>query len=158
MLTDSPVALASITESIEIATMSRDYVEQGLAWTWTPPRVARAIRDRETNVAVVRLPDGLAAFGIMSYHRSHAHLQLLAVRTQFQRTGVGSAVLNWLEQVAEVAGLSEIRAEALRDNPAALAFYRKHGYQRIAFVPRMYDKTLDGVRLNKKLRAGDPSE
>jgi ribosomal protein S18 acetylase RimI-like enzyme len=149
VIADIPITLASLDECAQIASMSRDYIEQGLGWSWRPARVAAAIKDRETNVAVLRARGGLAAFGIMSYHREHAHLQLLAVRRAYRRSGCGSAILLWLEHVAEVAGLVEIRVEARNDNPAALAFYRKHGYRKIADVPAMYRGTHDGIRLVK---------
>ena len=41
----APVRLARLADAPAIATMSRDYIEQGLGWSWTVGRVERAIRD-----------------------------------------------------------------------------------------------------------------
>src|SRR5262245_46038478 len=103
--------------------MSRDYIEQGLGWSWREGRVRRAIANRDTNVAVVGEPAAMVAFGIMSYSEEHAHLLLLAVRASHQRRGVGSAVLLWLERVAALAGMERILVEARRANDAARCFY-----------------------------------
>ena len=68
------------------------------------------------------------AFGIMSYREETAHLLLFAVRRTHQRQGIGSAVLDWLEAVARVAGIRRIQLECRRDNAAARNFYGEHGY------------------------------
>ena len=72
-----------------------------------------------------------------------------AVREDVRRLGTGSALLRWLEQVACVAGVTQFMVEARRDNIAALAFYRKHGYLEREAVCGMYEGSEDGVRLEK---------
>ena len=99
--------------------MSRDYIEHGLPWRWRHDRVAAAIVNPDTNVAVVGDHGAMVAFGIMSYAEFDAHLLLFAVRRSRQRAGVGSAVLLWLETVARTAGAKRIQVEARRDNTAA---------------------------------------
>ena len=54
MITNASVQLASSGDAEEIAALSRDYIEQGLGWSWNAARVRRAIRDPNVNVAVVR--------------------------------------------------------------------------------------------------------
>src|SRR6476620_1678536 len=100
MLADVTVHLATPADAAAIAAMSREAIEHGLPWTWQPPRVARAILARDTNVVVVGPPGELAAFGIMSYLEDDAHLLLFAVRQDKRRQGIGTAVLAWLEDVA----------------------------------------------------------
>jgi ribosomal-protein-alanine N-acetyltransferase len=132
--------------------MSRDCIEHGLPWTWRARRVAGAIRDPDTNVVVVGEPGAIVAFGIMSYLEDDAHLLLFAVDPSHRRSGIGSAVLAWLEAVARSAGASRIRVEARRDNDAARSFYSEHGYHERSLAPAMYSGRLDGVRLVKWLR------
>jgi len=67
MITNASVQLAASNDAEEIAALSRDYIEQGLGWSWNSARVRRAIRDPDINVAVVRSNAGILAFGIMSY-------------------------------------------------------------------------------------------
>ncbi len=146
------IDLATRDDAALIARMSRTEIEYGLPWSWTGSRVAQAMRDPETNVAVVRESEALAAFGIMRYRETTAHLSLLAVRASRRRAGLGSAVLFWLEHVARTAGIAAIRLEARSDNPAALAFYEHHGYATFARRTGMYFGRVDGHRLEKILR------
>jgi len=143
------IELAALDDSEEIGEMSKEDIEFGLPWRWTPPRIARAIGNSAINVAVARSPAGLAAFGIMNYADEVAHLLLFAVRSSRRRAGIGSALLIWLEDVARAAGIATIRLEAREDNAPARAFYLKHGYREIAKVPGMYCGIEDGVRFSK---------
>jgi [ribosomal protein S18]-alanine N-acetyltransferase len=147
-----PIRLATGDDVRAIAALSRTEIEHGLPWRWTPPRVQRAVADARTNVCVAVPGDGsLLGFGIMVYADDTAHLSLLAVDPVARRQGVGTGLLQWLEQVARVAGIVRVQLEARHDNAAALAFYRRHGYAQIGTVPGMYLGVADGVQLEKLL-------
>lgn len=150
------VVIAAPDDATEIAVMSRDLIESSLPWSWRPARVLRAIEAHNTNVAVVRGASALVAFGVMEYWDDDAHLVLFAVRPKHQRQGVGSELLRWLEASANVAGAQRVRVEARRDNVAARSFYNEHGYHERNIQSRMYSGVLDGIRLEKWLRAGPP--
>ena len=152
MIADVTIRLATRADAAEIASMSRDYIEYGLPWRWRHDRVAAAIANPDTNVAVVGERGAITAFGIMSYADVDAHLLLFAVRSTSQRTGVGSAVLLWLEAVARAAGARRIQVEARRDNVAARNFYSEHGYHERLIKKAMYSGITDGIRLEKLLR------
>src|SRR5512133_1600304 len=98
MLQIPTVTLALPGDARAIAEMSRDYVEYGLGWSWTPSRVLKAIREGATNVAVVRERDTVRAFGIMRYGEQKAHLTLLAVQPDDRKRGLGAVVLSCLEK------------------------------------------------------------
>ena len=152
MTLDPPIHLAEPRDAAEIAAMSRDLIEQGLPWGWRPARVLRAIRDPDTNVAVIRSDSALAGFGIMEYLETDAYLVLLAVRRASQRTGMGSALLRWLEASAAAAGAQRVRLEARRDNVPARSFYNEHGYHEVAIRQGRYCGVADGIQLEKWLR------
>jgi len=153
MIAEVPVRFALPSDAARIAAMSRAEIEHGLQWSWMPDRVARAIRDPATNVIVAGEGRALLAFGIMSYLAEDAHLLLFAVRGDRRRQGVGSAMLAWLEAVARAAGSMRIRVEARLDNVAGRSFYSEHGYHERDICKAMYGGRLDGVRLEKWLRA-----
>jgi ribosomal-protein-alanine N-acetyltransferase len=153
MIADVTVRLAVPADAEPIAIASRDLIEHGLPWGWRRRRVLRAIRDPETNVAVVGAEGAPTAFGIMEYHEDDAHLVLMSVAPAQQRLGVGSALLLWLEAVARTAGVRRIRVEARRENLAARAFYNEHGYHERVIAKGMYSDAVDGVRLEKWLRS-----
>lgn len=153
MISHHAIRLATPADAAAIAVLSRDEIEHGLPWTWQAPRVRRAIGDPETNVVVVGPAQAVAAFGIMFHADDDAHLLLFAVHRSQRRRGVGTALLQWLEAAAQAAGAKRIRVEARMDNVAARSFYNEHGYHEHDVAPRMYSRTLDGVRLEKWLRA-----
>jgi ribosomal-protein-alanine N-acetyltransferase len=149
------IRIATPGDAFAIAGLSRSEIEHGLPWTWREPRVRHAIADPDTNVIVVGPPGAVVAFGVMYYADDDAHLLLFAVHASRQRQGVGSALLQWLEEAAKVAGARRVGVEARMDNEAARSFYNEHGYHEGDVVPRMYSQRLDGVKLEKWLRAGD---
>lgn len=151
MISNHPIRLANNADAISIALLSRDEIEHGLPWGWTASRVREAIDDAATNVAVVREKNRVAAFGIMQYDDHTAHLLLLAVQPARRRAGVGGRMLAWLEKVARTAGIARIKAEVRADSAVARRFYRKQGYRETGYVAGMYDRALDGVRLEKAL-------
>lgn len=134
--------------------MSRDLIERGLPWGWRPARVLNAIGNPETNVAVIRVAGELVAFGIMEYLETDAYLALLAVRSTRQREGLGRSLLHWLEASARAAGARRIRVEARRDNVAARNFYNELGYHEVGIRRDRYSDGVDGLVLEKWLRAG----
>jgi ribosomal protein S18 acetylase RimI-like enzyme len=139
-----------------IARMSRDYIEAGLVWSWTPQRVQRAIEDRSCNVAVIDGPATLLAFGIMLYGDESAHLALLAVSPVRRRQGLGTRILSWLELPARMAGILELRLEVRADNPRAVEFYRRLGFDPDITLRGYYQGRIDALRMIKPLSAAAP--
>lgn len=151
------IRLARSHEGLVIARLSRDRIEQGLAWSWTPQRVRRSMQDQDTNVAVMVLEGLVLGFGIMKYSVDEAHLLLLAVRPGVERRRIGTALVNWLESSARVAGIDRVMLEARASNAGARAFYRKQGYAEIEVVPRYYQSVEASVRLAKDLLLHQPA-
>lgn len=145
--------LARQADAPRIAALSRDRIEQGLGWSWTAPRVARSVRDTGCNVVVAETVSTarFLGFGIMKYHDDEAHLLLLAVATEAARSGVGTDILQWLEQCARVAGLGQVYLEARSANAAARAFYARTGYREVQVLPGYYQGREDCVRLARDL-------
>ena len=145
------IRLATRGEAPTIAAMSRDLIECGLGWSWTPRRVLRSIDDAASNVVLALHGGRRAGFGIMKYHDDEAHLLLLAVLPAHARQGIGGALVAWLEQVALEAGVGQVYLETRFGNAAARAFYRRLGYREIQMVPGYYQGREAGVRLAKDL-------
>jgi ribosomal-protein-alanine N-acetyltransferase len=143
--------LATRDDAQLIARLSRDRIEQGLGWSWTTPRVLRSIRDRETNVVVALDAGEALGFGIMKYHDDEAHLLLLAVRAVHERRGVGTALVDWLERSALIAGIGRVSLEARANNEGARAFYLRLGYREIQSLPGYYQGREACVRMARDL-------
>jgi [ribosomal protein S18]-alanine N-acetyltransferase len=151
MIANCEIRLAVTDDARAIATMSRDLVEHGLGWRWTPAKVIGCIRDRTTNVAVAFERGDLVGFGIMKYADQEAHLNLLAVMPVSRHRGIGSALVTWLESCALTAGISTIYLEARATNALARGFYNKLGYKEIALARGYYWGQEDAVRIAKDL-------
>jgi len=61
------IALAHVNDAYSIATMSRDIIEQGLQWNWTPERVGRCVLSPDINVVTAKNDGDVIGFGIMFY-------------------------------------------------------------------------------------------
>ena len=144
------IRIAKPDEAQRIARMSRDWIEHGLGWSWTPARVSQAMGERSTNVAVLAMDDRLEGFAIMQYlDDDAAHLVLLAVSPVLRHQGRGKKLLRWLEQSAQAAGSTVVRLECRADNTNALAFYQHLGYHQVGRVSGYYEGRVDAVQLRK---------
>lgn len=151
MISHCRITLAAPGDAHAIAELSRDVIEYGLHWRWTPERVQKSIGSPVKNVVVARDDGRFAGFGIMQYRDDDAHLELLAVAREVRRQGVASALLRWLEACAVTAGIQAVRAEVRAENPAAREFYRRRGYAEIARLSGYYQGVEDAIRLEKRL-------
>ena len=144
--------LAAPADAAPIAAMSRELVETGLPWSWTPERVARNLRQRDTLVLTAREGERLAGFAIMQFGDERAHLSLLAVRPDYQRRGVARRMLEWLTESALTAGIARIHLELRESNQAARRFYLKHGFAETVRIPGYYRGMETAVRMLREIR------
>ena len=151
MIVIPDVRLAVPSDARSIAQLSRDSIEHGLPWRWTQTRVLGAIGSKSANVAVVSERSCLSAFGIMEYGDETSHLVLLGVQPSRRRTGLGRAVVLWLEACAHTAGIGLIRLEARADNPTGIVFYESLGYRVASRISGYYSGRIDAIRLEKRL-------
>ena len=151
MIEQYEIRLAVTGDVRRIAEMSRDMIEQGLGWRWTPKRVLDNVQDRDTNVVVAFDRHNMVGFGIMKYDFEEAHLMLLAVSDSHRRKGVGSALVSWLEASAMTAGIGCIYLEARQINNGARYFYRKLGYREIRTMRGYYLGREDAIQIAKDL-------
>jgi len=142
---------AHISEAGTIASMSRLLVEHGLNWRWTLARVRRSVKDRETMVLVASSNGVLSGFAIMKFRDQESHLLLLAVEPKMQRTGIGAALLAWLEKSCRTAGMRRIRVEVRASNRKARKFYERSGFRFDGHEAGYYDKRETAVVMVKSL-------
>ena len=145
------VGLARISDAVEIALMSRDLIEKGLRWSWTPRRVAASVRSRDAIVVVARAEARIAGFGIMRYGDDEAHLDLLGVDHDYRREGLGRRLIEWLEKPALVAGISAVFLEVRGSNHGAQAFYERLGYRKLAHIAHYYQGRESAMRMGREL-------
>jgi [ribosomal protein S18]-alanine N-acetyltransferase len=145
------LCLARPKDAAQIASMSREYIENGLQWSWTPSKVQRFIQGRECSVVVARREDKISAFAIMHFGDQTAHLNLLAVAPEYRRQGLARRLMRWLFLTAEVAGMTRITLELRADNLIAKTFYENLGFNAAGLTPRYYQGVEAALRMAKPL-------
>jgi ribosomal protein S18 acetylase RimI-like enzyme len=167
----STLGLAVATDACEIAQMSRDLIEQGLTWSWTPARVQHFISGSDSSVVVARRErrtdpwDGvggrgepgrraarhIAAFAIMHFGDDVAHLNLLAVAPEHRRQGLGRQLMDWLTLTAIEAGVFRINLEVRTQNHEARTFYENLGFDPLGVVQGYYQGREAALRMSRRL-------
>lgn len=122
-----------------MALLSRERIEAGLTWRYTPERVAALIADPEVAAVVATGPGGLQGFALMALVDDSAQLLALAVQAPLQRRGLGSQLLDWQLLSARAAGIGRVSHELRADNEAGYTFLRLRGFEPVGRVPRRYD-------------------
>jgi ribosomal protein S18 acetylase RimI-like enzyme len=146
------IRLALDADAQPIAMMSRCLIEVGLrGWSWDPARVTRAIRHRDTCVAVAEIDHRAIGFAIAEFGDTRMHLSLLAVAAAQQRSGVGRALVAWLEQSALTAGITEIQLELRANNVSAKIFYQALGFEFVRAVPGYYRGEETALKMQKTI-------
>jgi ribosomal-protein-alanine N-acetyltransferase len=131
--------------------MSRELIESGLGWSWTPARVGREILSAETLVLTSCRGDRVIAFAIMHFGDETAHLNLLAVEPEYQRVGIGRRQMVWLEESAMTAGITNIGLELREGNQVGIRFYESLGYHETGVVPGYYRGLEAAIRMARSL-------
>lgn len=145
--------LAVRADAVPIAAMSRELIETGLPWSWTPERVARSLAHRDTLVLTARDGVLLAGFAIMQFGDERAHLALLAVRADCRRRGIAQRMLQWLVESALTAGITRIHLELRESNLDARRFYLKQGFTETLRIPGYYRGIETAVRMLREIHA-----
>ncbi|MEA3197047.1 MAG: [ribosomal protein S18]-alanine N-acetyltransferase [Gammaproteobacteria bacterium] len=145
------LGLARPTDAREIAEMSRDLIEQGLTWAWTPARVQHFISGPESSVVVARRERQIAAFAIMHFGDEVAHLNLLAVAPGHRRQGLGRQLMSWLTATAIEAGVFRINLELRTRNEPARIFYERLGFDQMGVVQGYYQGREAALRMSRRL-------
>jgi ribosomal protein S18 acetylase RimI-like enzyme len=150
------LGLARVTDAREVAEMSRDLIEQGLTWSWTPARVQHFITGPESSVVVARREGRIAAFAIMHFGDDVAHLNLLAVAPEHRRQGLGRRLMGWLTETAIEAGVFRINLELRLRNEPARIFYERLGFDQLGIVQGYYQGREPALRMSRRLAGNQP--
>ena len=108
--------------------------------------VAEASEDLAAKAAV----SAIAGFIVTQTGRT-GHVITIDVLAGARRSGMGSLLLQAVEDRLREAGSKAVGLETAVDNLAALAFYKRHGYSVIETMPRYYSNGVDALRMKKDL-------
>jgi ribosomal-protein-alanine N-acetyltransferase len=154
MICNEEIRLAKISDALRIAEMSRDLIESGLGWSWTPSRVVREINEQYSNVVVTLEGNDVIGFAVMKYLDGEACLNLFGVHPNHRRKGVGTRMIKWLEETALINGNGVVYLETRLKNHEARKFYKSLGYKVIQRIPGYYEGRETAVRMAHNLWSG----
>jgi [ribosomal protein S18]-alanine N-acetyltransferase len=143
--------LARAPDAPAMAAMSRDLIEAGLDWRYSPLRMARLIAEPDTAALIACDGPEPLGFAVMQFGDERAHLILLCVQAPQQRRGIGRSLLDWLLASARVAGIAAVDLELRADNEPAQAFYRALGFGATQLVPGYYQGRVAARRMVRVL-------
>ena len=129
------------------------YTRLELAFYMRRPRAFTLVAESESAQAEA----GGAILGFIvgeTSARGAGHIITIDVRAEARRHRVGSALLQAAEERARQRGSRHIFLETAVNNGAAIAFYKRHGYELIKTIPRYYKDNLDALLLGKRLTPG----
>lgn len=96
---------------------------------WRQPRGSEHDSHEEKAIHAMALNDEGQIIGVARLHQvsnTTAQIRYMAVEDDWQRSGIGDALLRYLEKQARVLGVRHIKLNA-REN--SVDFYTKRGYQ-----------------------------
>jgi len=107
---------------------------------------------RRGRAVVATEGDALVGFAIieLSGHRQ-AHLAAITVAEEARGRGVAHALLRAAENVARSEGAPSLGLVTADSNLAALELFLESGFERVAKLPRYYQRGQNAVRMEKVL-------
>ncbi|MFZ0911413.1 MAG: N-acetyltransferase [Candidatus Acidiferrales bacterium] len=150
------------TSTLQLRTLTPDDFETiyEIDQVCYPPEIAYSRRELRW---YLRLPgaDGIVAergariagFLLSAHWESVGHIITIDVLERFRRAGTGSALVRESEARLARQGVTSIEIETAVNNPAAIAFWNKHGYLSRGILKNYYPGGLSAYAMIKPLSA-----
>ncbi|NBV89963.1 MAG: ribosomal-protein-alanine N-acetyltransferase [Actinobacteria bacterium] len=101
-------------------------------------------------VIVARVAGKIVGYVSLRYVGTEGDVVTIAVDPTFQKQGVGTAMMNWLETAAKGHGVRELFLEVRSDNIPAIAMYLARDFERIDLRRNYYDTGVDAYVMRKR--------
>jgi ribosomal-protein-alanine N-acetyltransferase len=151
--------------NVAVAFVIRDFETEDFETLWRldqecfPPGISYTkqelkayIRGRASFTLVANDTDEGRVAGFIVVHAGPTgHVITIDVVAAERRSGVGSSLLRAAEDRLRAAGRRAVGLETAVDNLAALAFYKRHGYNVVRTWPRYYSNGVDALVMKKEL-------
>ena len=103
------------------------------------------------DVSVAILDSEIVGYASFRYVGKQGDVNTVAVASNQQGEGIGTALMNWLESQAALRNVREIFLEVRSDNEAAIKMYDTRGYERIDIRRNYYGNTIDANIMRKRV-------
>jgi ribosomal-protein-alanine N-acetyltransferase len=104
---------------------------------------------RDVSVAV--LDSEIVGYASFRYVGKQGDVNTVAVASNQQGQGIGTALMDWLESQATLRNVSEIFLDVRSDNEPAMKMYVSRGYERIDVRRNYYGNTIDANVMRKRV-------
>jgi ribosomal-protein-alanine N-acetyltransferase len=104
---------------------------------------------RDVSVAV--LDSEIVGYASFRYVGKQGDVNTVAVVSNQQGQGIGTALMDWLESQATLRNVSEIFLDVRSDNEPAMKMYASRGYERIDVRRNYYGNTIDANVMRKRV-------
>ena len=109
---------------------------------FTKRQIAYLLSDYNTIALIAKANSNIAGFIIAQVEidsgQPYGHIVTINVAPSFRRNGIGSKMLNEVEEILRQKGITECRLEVREDNSAALKLYQKNRYLKIGRLEKYY--------------------
>jgi ribosomal-protein-alanine N-acetyltransferase len=92
----------------------------------------------------------IAGFYIVNFVLDEADIFTIAVKNDYRRKGIGSKLLDHLEEIARKKAIKYIRLEVSTKNYKAIKLYEKHGFKQKGLRVNYYQKTNEDAYVMRK--------
>lgn len=103
------------------------------------------------DVSVATLDSEIVGYASFRYVGKQGDVNTVAVASDQQGKGIGTALMDWLESQAALRNVREIFLEVRSDNEAAIKMYDARGYERIDIRRNYYGNTIDANIMRKRV-------
>ena len=103
------------------------------------------------DVSVATLDSEIVGYASFRYVGKQGDMNTVAVASNQQGKGIGTALMDWLESQAALRNVREIFLEVRSDNEAAIKMYDARGYERIDIRRNYYGNTIDANIMRKRV-------
>lgn len=146
---------------LEIRPMTRDDIATVLeietdlfpidAWTKELFLGELAEVSNSRDVAVAVKESEIVGYASFRYVGKQGDVNTVAVSRSHQGSGIGTALMDWLESQAALRNVREIFLEVRSDNEVALKMYSNRGYERIDIRRNYFGNTIDANIMRKRV-------
>lgn len=139
---------AAWLEGIVVERMSEQDLDEVLAIerqsfpsAWSRGSYERELRNDSSYYLCVRSAGVLVAYAGLWIIRDEAHITTIAVHPQWRRRGLATHLMHLLIDLARREGALRLTLEVRERNEAALALYRRLGFEQKGILPGYYGDT-----------------
>jgi [ribosomal protein S18]-alanine N-acetyltransferase len=111
--------------------------------------LAEASISRDVSVAV--LDSQIVGYASFRYVGKQGDVNTVAVASDQQGKGIGTALMDWLESQAVLRNVREIFLDVRSDNEPAIKMYVGRGYERIDVRRNYYGNMIDANVMRKRV-------